>query len=118
MDMKKTVKIIWMTALAAGAAFTAEGVDAFSYVQKGLAACYDGIENAGAGTHDPNATMWVDLTGNPLITADQIRALQVALPGCQIVTDADLSMPEPTPVPPPGAGEPEPIPEFPEGMAH
>lgn len=61
---------------------------------------------------------WVDLTGNPLITADQIRALQVALPGCQIVTDADLSMPEPTPVPPPGAGEPEPIPEFPEGMAH
>ncbi|MBQ6338440.1 MAG: hypothetical protein IJI36_04770 [Kiritimatiellae bacterium] len=62
--MKKTVKIVWMTAVAAGAAFTAEGVDAFSYVQKGLAACYDGIENAGAGTHDPNATTWVDLTGN------------------------------------------------------
>ena len=41
-----------------------EGVNAFSYVQKGLVACYDGIENAGAGTHDPNATTWVDLTGN------------------------------------------------------
>ena len=41
-----------------------EGVNAFSYVQKGLAACYDGIENAGAGVHDPNATTWVDLTGS------------------------------------------------------
>ena len=41
-----------------------EGVNAFSYVQKGLAACYDGVENAGAGVHDPNATTWVDLTGH------------------------------------------------------
>ena len=35
-----------------------------SYVQKGLVACYDGIENAGAGVHDPNAATWVDLTGH------------------------------------------------------
>ena len=41
-----------------------EGVNAFSYIQKGLVACYDGIENAGAGVHDPNATTWVDLTGH------------------------------------------------------
>ena len=40
------------------------GVNAFSYIQKGLAACYDGVENAGAGVHDANATTWVDLTGN------------------------------------------------------
>ena len=41
-----------------------EGVNAFSYIKKGLAACYDGIENASAGVHDQNATTWVDLTGN------------------------------------------------------
>ncbi len=41
----------------------------------------------------------LDLTGNNL-TADQIRRLQEALPGCQIITDVDLSMPEPTPEPP------------------
>ena len=34
------------------------------YVQDGLVAMWDGIENAGWGTHDPNATTWVDLSGN------------------------------------------------------
>ena len=47
----------------------------------------------------------LDLTGNPL-TADAVRRLQEALPGCRIVTDADLSMPEPTPAPPDGAEVP------------
>ena len=35
-----------------------------SYVQKGLVACYDGIDNAGTGTHDPTAATWADLSGN------------------------------------------------------
>ena len=34
------------------------------YVQDGLVAMWDGIENAGWGTHDPNATSWVDMSGN------------------------------------------------------
>ena len=34
------------------------------YVQDGLIAMYDGIENAGAGTHSASATTWVDLSGN------------------------------------------------------
>ena len=34
------------------------------YVQDGLIAMWDGIENAGWGVHDPNATTWKDLTGN------------------------------------------------------
>lgn len=33
------------------------------YVQNGLIAMWDGIENAGWGVHNPNATSWVDLTG-------------------------------------------------------
>ena len=31
------------------------------YVQDGLVAMWDGIENAGWGVHDPNATAWKDL---------------------------------------------------------
>ena len=34
-----------------------------SYVQDGLVAMWDGIENAGWGVHDPNATVWKDLVG-------------------------------------------------------
>ena len=34
------------------------------YVQDGLVAMWDGIENAGWGTHDDAATVWKDLTGN------------------------------------------------------
>lgn len=34
------------------------------YVTDGLVAMWDGEWNAGGGVHDPNATTWVDLTGN------------------------------------------------------
>ena len=34
------------------------------YVQDGLIAMWDGIENAGWGVHDPNATVWKDLVGD------------------------------------------------------
>ena len=34
------------------------------YIQSGLVAMYDGIENAGVDRHDNNATVWKDLTNN------------------------------------------------------
>ena len=34
------------------------------YVQDGLIAMLDGIENSGFGTNDANTTVWVDLSGN------------------------------------------------------
>ena len=34
------------------------------YVQSGLVAMWDGIENAGWGTHNASATKWKDLVGN------------------------------------------------------
>ena len=37
---------------------------AFGYVQTGLVAMWDGIENAGWGTHDGSATSWTDLIGS------------------------------------------------------
>ena len=56
------------TSLAVMAAFAATGAGAAvasrAYVQRGLVAQYDGIDNAGTGSHDSSATTWVDLTGN------------------------------------------------------
>ena len=40
------------------------GLTSLSYVTSGLVALYDGIDNAGYGTHDLNATTWADLAGN------------------------------------------------------
>lgn len=37
---------------------------ASDYVQDGLIAMWDGIENAGFGEHDANATVWKDLSGH------------------------------------------------------
>jgi len=39
-------------------------VTAKNYVQDGLIAMWDGIENAGWGVHDENATVWKDLIGD------------------------------------------------------
>ena len=39
-------------------------IPASSYIQDGLIAMYDGIENAGAGQHSNSATTWKDLSGN------------------------------------------------------
>ena len=55
---------IALVAVWATVAASASGLTARSYVQKGLKASYDGIDNAGTGTHDPTARTWTDLTGN------------------------------------------------------
>lgn len=39
-----------------------KGISAKSYVQDGLVAMWDGIENAGWGVHDESAMTWVDLS--------------------------------------------------------
>lgn len=41
-----------------------KGLSAKDYIQDGLVAMWDGIENAGWGTHDPSATVWKDLSEN------------------------------------------------------
>jgi hypothetical protein len=38
------------------------------YVQNGLVACWDGIENAGVGQHNDSPSAWVDLVGGLEIT--------------------------------------------------
>ena len=53
-----------LAVLAGLVAGNASGWTAYSYVQKGLKASYDGIDNAGTGTHDATVRTWKDLTGN------------------------------------------------------
>jgi hypothetical protein len=43
---------------------TGKGLSAKDYIQDGLVAMWDGIENAGWGVHDPSATVWKDLVGD------------------------------------------------------
>jgi hypothetical protein len=65
MKMTRTFASVAMAAMVAVAAqlSMADGIAASSYVQNGLVACWDGIENAGAGTHDAGATVWKDIVG-------------------------------------------------------
>ncbi len=46
---------------AVSAPIAAMAGSASLYVQDGLIACWDGIENAGAGVHNSSATVWKDL---------------------------------------------------------
>ena len=45
-------------------AWAKSGYTAKDYVQDGLIAMWDGIENAGWGVHDQNVTVWKDLVGD------------------------------------------------------
>ena len=59
------VALVAACAVVVGWAFTASAdIPASAYVQTGLIAQWDGIDNAGTGTHDANATTWKDLSGN------------------------------------------------------
>ena len=47
-----------------------------SYVQEGLIAQWDGIDNQGTGTHDPTATTWKDLVGHNDLSIAQGRGFE------------------------------------------
>ena len=49
--------------MGVGATLMSAAKTARDYVQSGLAAMWDGIENAGWGVHDATATTWKDLVG-------------------------------------------------------
>ncbi len=62
--MRKRELFFGLMVLVGLVAGNASGWTAHSYVQKGLKASYDGIDNAGTGTHDSTSAIWKDLTGN------------------------------------------------------
>ena len=62
--MNGVKKLAWGVVLSAALGVaSAYAVGTSSYVQDGLIACWDGIENAGAGVHDGSATVWKSVVG-------------------------------------------------------
>ena len=61
MKTSKTSTLVCMCAVAALAAVAQGAVS--GYVQNGLIAHWDAIDNVGTGVHDASATTWKDLTG-------------------------------------------------------
>lgn len=53
-----------LAAFAAAPAFAASVPATSAYIQRGLVAQYDGIDNAGTGSHDSSATTWKNLAGD------------------------------------------------------
>ena len=45
---------------------------AAAYIQDGLVACWDGVENAGTGVHDAGATVWKDLVAGREFTLTDV----------------------------------------------
>ena len=73
----KLVKSTVVKSLAAGAMLAAtapldaiadEGKSTSDYVQDGLVAQWDGVENAGVGLHEDSPSAWVDIVGGLAIT--------------------------------------------------
>lgn len=64
-------------------------VSAKDYVQNGLVAIYDGIENAGWGSHDSAATSWMNLVNGNTVT---LPAGFTAGDDCVTVTNANQSL--------------------------
>ena len=62
--MKLTKTVVLLALSVAAADFAVAGGASRMYVQRGLVAQYDGIDNAGTGTHDSSATTWKNLTGD------------------------------------------------------
>ena len=59
MNMRTVLAAFSSVALAL--ALNATTYTSASYVQSGLIAQWDGIDNAGTGTHDPTTNIWKDL---------------------------------------------------------
>ena len=64
--------LVLATALAPWSVLRADGLSAASYIQDGLIAQWDGIENAGYGVHDVAAINWTELKQNLPTTATQL----------------------------------------------
>lgn len=61
--MKKLLTMTGAAAFAIGAAVAGTNYTSSSYVQRGLVAQWDGIDNAGTGVHDSTTSIWKDLKG-------------------------------------------------------
>ena len=63
MNSKKCLRALACAGAVLGGFSASADIPASAYVQRGLIAQWDGIDNAGTGTHDANAETWVDRIG-------------------------------------------------------
>ena len=66
------MKRLLLAVACLGAVLNASAFSTSSYVQDGLIACWDGIENAGAGVHNPTTTVWKDVIGGYEFTLNNV----------------------------------------------
>ena len=64
MNSKNCLRALACAGAVLGGFSASADIPASAYVQDGLVAQWDGIDNAGTGTHDATATTWVDRVGN------------------------------------------------------
>lgn len=64
MTTRNVIALVAIAVSAVAVSLRAEVCTSASYAQRGLIAQWDGIDNAGTGSHDPSATVWKDLKGN------------------------------------------------------
>jgi len=62
--MRTIIRAVIACAAVVGAMTCAAEINSRSYVRQGLVALYDGIDNAGFGTHNRSAAKWVNLAGD------------------------------------------------------
>ena len=81
MNTNTCTKVLAATSLAASLAASPMALASSTarYIQDGLVAHWDGVENAGRGVHDPSATVWKDLVAgyefnlnNVVVDADRM----------------------------------------------
>ena len=81
MNTNTYTKVLAATSLAASLAASPMALASSTarYIQDGLVAHWDGVENAGRGVHDPSATVWKDLVAgyefnlnNVVVDADRM----------------------------------------------
>ena len=90
--MKKLMTVAAVAAVA-GAALAA-GLGPQSYVQNGLVAHFDAIDNEGTGTHNPSAAVWRDLKGSASLTPTGVAGLDVFAFCTASSATAKYSLPE------------------------
>ena len=82
------VTLVAACAVVVGCGFTASAdIPASAYVQNGLVVQFDGIDNAGTGTHDPSATVWKDLVAANEGAYDMTLTANGSFTGTALVSD-------------------------------
>ena len=97
--MNRVVRAVFAAAVVVGCCSASADIPASAYVQTGLVAQWDGIDNAGTGTHQADATAWKDIStaakgGDLTLAAKEAfgdNCLTITTAGTHVTGDLGLS---------------------------